>query len=203
MVDLRPNRYVWLGTTRPFPAFTFYFKRDRHGLWRVHAYQYEPGCSTFIVEATEATWRAAGMDRADEDATLAFCEALFQEELEGHRLLKNRSLWRNFGTVRNERWHHENVVLLGDAAHTAHFSIGSGTKLAMEDAIALGRALGEHRDVGRALAAYEAERRPQVEALQRAAQTSLEWFEQTERYHGRLEPAQFAFSLLTRSLRVT
>src|SRR3989442_14562405 len=94
-VDWRPNRYVWLGPTRPFPAFTFYFKRDQHGLWRVHAYQYEPGGSTFIVEATEATWRAAGMDRADEDATLAFCEALFREELAGHRLLKNRSLWRN------------------------------------------------------------------------------------------------------------
>src|SRR3989454_1714200 len=130
-VDWRPNRYVWLGTTRPFPAFTFYFKRDQHGLWRVHAYQYERGCSTFIVEATEATWRAAGMDRADEDATLALCEALFRQELEGHPLLKNRSVWAHFGTVRNERWHHENVVLLGDAAHTAHFSVGSGTKLAM------------------------------------------------------------------------
>ena len=204
MVDWRPNRYVWLGTTRPFPAFTFYFKRDRHGLWRVHAYQYEPGCSTFIVEATEATWRAAGMDRADEDATLAFCEALFQEELEGHRLLKNRSLWRNFGTVRNERWHHENVVLLGDAAHTAHFSVGSGTKLAMEDAVALGRALQRtpRGDVPAALAAYEAERRPAVESLQRAAQVSLQWFEDAERYMD-LAPVQFAFNLLTRSLRIT
>src|SRR5207247_2481529 len=123
-VDWRPNRYVWLGTTRPFPAFTFYFKRDRHGLWRVHAYQYEPGCSTFIVEATEATWRAAGMDRADEEATLAFCEALFQEELEGHRLLKNRSLWRNFGTVRNERWHHENGVLHGELRARSHGKVG-------------------------------------------------------------------------------
>ena len=203
-VDWRPNRYVWLGTTRPFPAFTFYFKRDRHGLWRVHAYQYEPGCSTFIVEATETTWRAAGMDRADEEATLAFCEALFQEELEGHRLLKNRSLWRNFGTVRNERWHHENVVLLGDAAHTAHFSVGSGTKLAMEDAVALGRALQRtpRGDVPAALAAYEAERRPAVESLQRAAQVSLQWFEDAERYMD-LAPVQFAFNLLTRSLRIT
>src|SRR2546426_651550 len=203
-VDWRPNRYVWLGTTRPFPAFTFYFKRDRHGLWRVHAYQYEPGCSTFIVEATEATWRAAGMDRADEEATLAFCEALFQEELEGHRLLKNRSLWRNFGTVRNERWHHENVVLLGDAAHTAHFSVGSGTKLAMEDAVALGRALQPTPggDAPAALAAYEAERRPAVESLQRAAQVSLQWFEDAERYMD-LAPVQFAFNLLTRSLRIT
>src|SRR5216117_2980546 len=202
MVDWRPNRYVWLGTTRPFPAFTFYFKRDRHGLWRVHAYQYEPGCSTFIVEATEATWRAAGMDRADEDATLAFCEALFQEELEGHRLLKNRSLWRNFGTIRNECWHHENIVLLGDAAHTAHFSVGSGTKLAMEDAVALAQSLAEHRDLEAALQAYEEARRPPVESLQRAAQASLQWFEDTERYV-KLPPVQFAFALLTRSLRVT
>ncbi len=203
-VDWRPNRYVWLGTTRPFPAFTFYFKRDQHGLWRVHAYQYERGCSTFIVEATEATWQAAGMDRADEDATLAFCEALFREELQGHRLLKNRSLWRTFGTLRNDCWHHRNVVLLGDAAHTAHFSVGSGTKLAMEDALALARALtrAPARDVPAALAAYEAERRPAVESLQRAAQVSLQWFEDTERYMD-LVPVQFAFNLLTRSLRIT
>lgn len=203
-VDWRPNRYVWLGTTRPFPAFTFYFKRDQHGLWRVHAYQYEPAGSTFIVEATEATWRAAGMDRADERATLAFCQELFREELQGHRLLTNRSLWRNFGTVRNQRWHHENVVLLGDAAHTVHFSVGSGTKLAMEDAVALARALGRAPagEVPAALAAYEAERRPAVESLQRAAQVSLQWFEDTERYLD-LVPVQFAFNLLTRSLRIT
>src|SRR5213593_2996999 len=203
-VDWRPNRYVWLGTTRPFPAFTFYFKRDQHGLWRVHAYQYEPEGSTFIVEATEGTWRAAGMDRADERATVAFCEALFREELQGHRLLTNRSLWRNFGTVRNRRWHHQNVALLGDAAHTVHFSVGSGTKLAMEDAVALARALvrAPAGDVPVALAAYEAERRPAVESLQRAAQVSLQWFEDTERYLD-LVPLQFAFNLLTRSLRIT
>src|SRR5438034_19931 len=118
-------------------------------------------------------------------------------------MLTNRSLWRQFPTVRNERWHHGPVVLVGDAAHTAHFSIGSGTKLAMEDVIELARHVRRHRAVPEALAAYEAERRPLVEALQRAAQTSLEWFEGTERYHGRLEPVQFAYSLLTRSLRVT
>jgi len=201
-VDERPNRFVWLGTTRPFPAFTFYFKSDAHGLWRVHAYQYEPGASTFIVEATEATWRAAGLERADEAATIRFCESLFADELQGHPLISNRSVWRRFPTVRNARWHHENVVLLGDAAHTAHFSVGSGTKLAMEDAIALVAALGEHAHVPDALAAYEAARRPAVESLQRAAQVSLQWFEDTERYMT-LEPIQFAFTLLTRSLRVT
>src|SRR5438034_1375243 len=203
-VDWRPNRYAWLGTSRPFPAFTFHFKRDRHGLWRVHAYQYEPGRSTFIVEATETTWRAAGMDRADEHSTLAFCEALFREELEGHRLLNNRSLWWSFGTLRTERWHSQNFVLLGDAAHTAHFSVGSGTKLAMEDAIALAQALGgvDRHGLPATLEAYEGERRPAVESLQRDAQVSLQWFEDTERYMD-LEPLQFAFNLLTRSLRIT
>ena len=202
-IDWRPNKFVWLGTTYPYPAFTFIFKEGEHGLWRVHAYRYDQSMSTFILETTEATWRRAGLDQADEDQTLAFAERLFAEELRGHRLLKNRSLWRSFPTVRNGCWHHGNVVLLGDAAHTAHFSIGSGTKLAMEDAIALARALQRHGEVPKALSAYEEERRPGVEALQRAAQVSLEWFEATERYHGRLGPLQFAVSLLTRSLRVT
>ena len=201
-MDERPNRFVWLGTTRPFPAFTFYFKRDKHGLWRVHAYQYEPGHATFIVEATEQTWRNAGLERASEDDTVAFCEALFKDELGGHRLRKNRSLWRNFITIKNATWSHDNVVLAGDAAHTAHFSVGSGTKLAIEDAIALAKALQGNRDLPAALAAYEAERRPAVESLQRAAQVSLQWFEDTERYM-ELEPLQFAFNLLTRSLRIT
>ncbi len=202
-IDWRPNRFVWLGTPFPFRAFTFIFKESEHGLWRVHAYRYDARHSTFILETTEETWRRAGLDRASEDDTVAFAERLFARELEGHRILKNRSLWRSFPTVRNARWRWRNVVLVGDAAHTAHFSIGSGTRLAMEDAIALAGALGRHRDVASARAAYEEERRPQVESIQRAAQVSLEWFEQTERYHGRLEPLQFAFSLLTRSLRVT
>jgi anthraniloyl-CoA monooxygenase len=239
--DWRPNRFVWLGTTKPFEAFTFHFRTDEHGLWRVHAYQYEPGASTFIVECTEDTWRAAGMEDASEEKTVAYCEALFAEELEGHRLVANRSLWRSFPTVRCARWSSGNVVLLGDAAHTAHFSVGSGTRMAMMDAIALRDALvrewddpssphqqgsqeseggamvegererererervgdGDATRVTRALAAYEAERRPAVESLQRAAQASLEWFEETERYT-RLDPVQFAFTLMTRSLRIT
>ena len=202
-IDVRPNKFVWLGTTFPFPAFTFLFKESEHGLWRVHAYRYNATDSTFILETTDETWRRAGLTDATEDDTLAFAEKLFARELSGHRLLKNRSLWRNFPTIRNARWSHGNAVLVGDAAHIAHFSIGSGTKLAIDDAIALARALMTHGDVAPALAAYEAARRPEVESLQRAAQVSLEWFEQTERYHGRLEPIQFAFSLLTRSLRVT
>lgn len=201
-VDFRPNRFVWLGTTFPFQAFTFHFRENEHGLFRVHAYRYAENCSTFILECTEATWKKAGLDQATEDQTLAYAEKLFETELAGHRLLKNRSIWRAFPTVKNRSWHHRNVVLLGDAVHTAHFSIGSGTKLAMEDCIALRDAVVSHADLEQALAAYEAERRPIVEATQRAAQVSLEWFENTERYMS-LEPTQFAFSLLTRSLRVT
>jgi anthraniloyl-CoA monooxygenase len=201
-LDWRRNRFVWLGTTRPFPAFTFYFKFSPAGLWRVHAYQYAPGRSTFIAEATEDTWKATGLEENDERGTVEYLERLFREELEGHPLLANRSIWRRFPTVRNARWHSDNVVLLGDAAHTAHFSVGSGTKLAMEDAIALATALAAERTIPEALASYEAERRPQVESLQRAAQASLEWFESVERYHD-TEPLQFAFNLLTRSLRIT
>ncbi len=201
-IDLRANRFVWLGTTKPFPAFTFYFKRDDHGLWRVHAYQYAPGRSTFIVECREDTWRAAGLERAAEEDTAAFLERLFAEELDGHRLMTNRSIWRQFPTIRTEPWSSDRVVLLGDAAHTAHFSVGSGTRMAMEDAVALRDALAEHDEIAAALRAYEARRRPQVESLQRAAQASLQWFEDTERYTT-LTPIQFTFSLLTRSLRIT
>jgi anthraniloyl-CoA monooxygenase len=200
-IDLRPNRFVWLGTTKPFPAFTFYFKRNEHGLWRVHAYQYAPGHSTFIVECRDETWRAAGMDRASEAESAAFLERLFTDELEGHRLITNRSIWRQFPTIRTEPWSFRNVVLLGDAAHTAHFSVGSGTRMAMEDAVALRDALVEHEGTC-GLEVYEARRRPQVESLQRAAQASLQWFEDTERYMN-LDAVQFTFSLLTRSLRIT
>ena len=215
VVDLRPNRFVWLGTTRPFPAFTFYFRETEHGLWRVHAYQYDAaGNSTFIVEATERTWRRAGMDAASEEETACFLSRLFAGELEGHPLIRNRSVWRQFPTIANARWSAGNVVLIGDAAHTAHFSVGSGTRLAMLDGIALaramegldgmdrGRAAAQHCDLVARLEAYEAERRRPVESLQRAAQASLQWFEDTERYF-RLEPVQFAFSLLTRSLRIS
>ena len=212
-VDLRPNRFVWLGTTKPFPAFTFYFKPTEHGLWRVHAYQYVEeggaesevlnGISTFIVETTEDTWRAAGMDEAAEAETIAFCEELFAEELDGHPLIGNMSVWRSFPTIKAERWHHDNIVLIGDAAHTAHFSVGSGTRLAMVDAIELSRAILENcGDLSRALPSYEEARRPGVESLQRAAKTSMMWFEGTERYMD-TEPIQFAFNLTTRSLRIT
>lgn len=201
-VDWRPNRFIWLGTTYPFDAFTFYFQENEHGLFRVHAYRYEEERSTFIVECTEETWKKAGLDKTTEEENAAYVADLFEAQLDGHPLLLNRSIWRSFPTVSNEKWSAGNVVLVGDAAHTAHFSIGSGTKLAMEDAIALADALDDEADIPTALAAYEADRRSDVESTQRAAQVSLEWFENTERYMD-LEPVQFAFSLLTRSMRVT
>lgn len=201
-IDWRPNRFVWLGTTFPFDAFTFYFDSNEHGLFRVHAYRYEPEQSTFIVECREETWRRAGLDQATEDETLEYMEKLFAPRLAGHRLLKNRSVWRSFPTIRCERFSFDNIALLGDAVHTAHFSIGSGTKLAMEDAICLADALAAHASLPDALAAYESERKPKVETIQRAAQVSLEWFENTERYTN-LPPLQFEISMLTRSLRVT
>jgi 2-polyprenyl-6-methoxyphenol hydroxylase-like FAD-dependent oxidoreductase len=201
-VDVRPNKFVWLGCTVPYRAFTFVFKQTPHGMFRVHAYRYHEHGSTFIVECREATWRRAGLAAADEDRTVAILEDLFARELAGHRLIKNRSIWRSFPTVRCGKWHTGDVVLMGDAAHTAHFSIGSGTKLAMEDAIVLRDELLGARETGAALAAYEARRRPEVEALQAAAQASLEWFEGTERY-ARMAPVQFTYSLMTRSLRVS
>ncbi len=215
-VDTRPNKFVWLGCQVPYRAFTFIFKTTRFGLFRVHAYPFstshEHG-STFIVECREETWRNAGLDEADEDQTIAMLSELFAAELDGSPLIKNRSIWRNFPTVRCGKWHAasagKHVVLVGDAAHTAHFSIGSGTKLAMEDVIVLRDELlaapkgaGPEIDLATALAAYEARRRPEVEALQAAAQASLEWFEGTERYMA-MAPVQLTYSLMTRSLRVS
>ncbi len=202
-LDWRHCRFTWLGTDKPLTAFTFHFKESPHGLFQVHAYPFDERLATWIVECHDDVWRRAGLDTADEERTVRFCEELFAEELDGHRLLTNRSIWRRFPTVSCGAWHHRNVVLLGDAAHTAHFSIGSGTKLAMEDAIALARALAAHRDdVPTALAAYEESRRVDVIKTQKAAQTSLEWFENSARYLPQ-HPVQFTFNLLTRSKRIT
>jgi len=195
-------KYIWLGTTRLFDAFTFIVRENDHGLFQVHAYRFDERTSTFIVECDEESWRRARLDRATEKECVTYLEALFAPELHGHALLTNRSLWVNFPTVRNETWRHGNVVLMGDAAHTAHFSIGSGTKLAMEDAIALAARLGERRALDDALGAYEAERLPAVTRLQRAADESRTWFEEIARYRG-MEPPQFTFALMTRSRKVT
>lgn len=215
-LDWRQCHFTWLGTTKPLEAFTFIFLENEHGLFMVHAYPFrrphaaEPGAGvgTWIVETHPDTWKRAGLDRADEAGTVAYCERLFAPFLDGHRLLPNRSIWRRFPTVRNRRWHDGKVVLLGDAAHTAHFSIGSGTKLAMEDAIALARAFELHggaepaRRVEQVLAAYQEDHYIDTLKLQRAAQTSLEWFENARRYLPQ-DPLQFTFNLMTRSKRIT
>ncbi|MCH2105055.1 MAG: bifunctional salicylyl-CoA 5-hydroxylase/oxidoreductase [Planctomycetes bacterium] len=202
--DWRKCKFSWLGTTKPLEAFTFVFKENEHGLFTVHAYPFDRETSTWIVECREETFQAAGLESASEADTVAYCSELFKEELEGHELLTNRSMWRTFPTVRCERWAHENIVLLGDSAHTAHFSIGSGTKLAMEDATALVEAFRAHgdADIPATLAAYQESRRVDVIKLQKAAQTSLEWFENAGRYV-RQTPAQFQFNLMTRSKRIT
>jgi anthraniloyl-CoA monooxygenase len=196
-------KYVWFGTDLVLDAFTFIFKQTEAGLIQVHAYPFDEYTSTWIVESPEHTWRRLGFDAMDEAESLHACEELFAEELEGHRLMTNRSLWTSFPLVRNESWHRGNVVLLGDAAHTAHFSIGSGTKLAMEDAIALAQAFLRHpHDLDRALVDYELARQPVVERFQQAAGESAAYFTRVEHY-AHMDPMPFAFNLLTRSGRVT
>lgn len=210
-LDPRRNKYMWLGTDRVFEAFEFFVKHTPHGVMQVHAYPFSAEQSTFIVEMRESVWREAGFaDFADrefapgenDEKSIALIAELFAEELDGHSLQANNSRWITFTTVRNRTWRHGNIVLIGDAAHTAHFSIGSGTKLAMEDALALAACLHENDSVAGGLAAYEAERKPVVESVQRAAQASLEWFESIAQYTDQ-HPDQFAFNLLTRSRRIT
>ena len=205
-IDVRKCRYIWLGTTCPFPAFTFAFERTEHGWFQIHAYQFSKDLSTVIVETREETWKAHGLDGCTTEQSIAFCERLFGRYLQGHRLMSNArhlrgSAWLNFNRVLCERWHHGNVVLIGDAAHTARFSIGSGTKLAMEDAASLVRHVAGASDVGAALASYQAERSLEALRLQSAARNRMEWFENVDR-HVRLPAWQFAYSLLTGSQRI-
>jgi anthraniloyl-CoA monooxygenase len=210
----RPNRYIWLGTKKRYEPFTFVFERTEHGWFQAHIYQFDAETSTYIVECPEAVWRAHGLDRASVDESVAFCEQLFARDLAGARLLSNArhlrgSAWLNFQRVSCEQWWLHNgrqhVVLMGDAVHTAHFAIGSGTKLAIEDAIELARLLAQPApSVTEVLQAYQARRRVEVLRLQNAAWNAMEWFEICgERYCDTLEPEQFMYSLLTRSQRIS
>lgn len=201
-IELGKARYIWLGAHKVLDAFTFIFRENEHGLFQVHAYPFTGTTSTFIVECDEASWLKAGLDKADEAQNLAYCEQMLADDLKGTALLSNNSKWINFPTLKTRSWHHERIVLLGDAAHTAHFSIGSGTKLAMEDAIALASALEQHTNLETALNAYELERKPVVELFQQAALESQTYFETIKRYLG-LDPMQFTFQLLTRSGRIS
>lgn len=202
-------KFIWFGTTYQFDGLTFVHEDGPHGVFAVHGYPIGGGVSTFIVETDDASWRAAGLDRFDlsqppgvsDTHTQAYLQKLFADQIDGHPLLANNSRWGSFRTLRTRSWSRGRLALLGDAAHTAHFSVGSGTKMAMEDAIALAAALRDHPDdVGVTLATYESERRPQVAKIQDSAQPSLSWWEHFGRYHRGFEPWQFAYHFMTRSL---
>jgi anthraniloyl-CoA monooxygenase len=208
-VDVRSNKFVWLGTSKVFEAFTFAFEKTEHGWIWAHAYRFAPDCSTFIVECSEQTWRNFGFDRMEQAEAIAACEKLFAQYLDGHKLISNAThlrgsaAWLNFRRIKCERWSTANVILLGDAAHTAHFSVGSGTKLALEDAIKLADVLNRPGlSIEAAMDEYVAERNLEVLKLQNSARNSTEWFETLERYT-HFEPLQFAYSLLTRSQRIS
>jgi anthraniloyl-CoA monooxygenase len=202
-LDVRANKYIWLGTHRLFHGLTLTFRENEAGVFAAHSYKFSRDTSTFIVECGEDTWRRAGFERMTEAETCAYLERLFADDLRGERLLTNNFVkWFNFVLIRNRQWRHENVVLLGDALHTAHFSIGSGTKLALEDSIALFGAMRAHpRDVRAALHAFQSARKPIVDRYQDAAFESLRWFESVAQYM-HLDPLPFAYSLMTRSKRI-
>jgi 2-polyprenyl-6-methoxyphenol hydroxylase-like FAD-dependent oxidoreductase len=190
------NQFAWYGTASIFDTLTQTFVENEHGRFNAHHYRHSPEMSTFVAECDAETWRRAGFASMGERATLAYLEKLF-----GHRLVSNKSVWRNFPNLRNRRWHVGNTVLIGDALRTAHFSIGSGTRLAMEDAIALAKALEAEADLPRALKAFEAARRPIVEKLVAAADASGAWYDAFPR-HMKLAPREFAWSYIQRSGRV-
>jgi anthraniloyl-CoA monooxygenase len=205
-VQVRKCRYIWLGTRQHFSAFTFAFEQTEHGWFQIHAYQFSPELATVIVETREDTWKAHGLDKFDTSQSIAFCEQLFGRYLDGHGLMSNArhlrgSAWLNFNRVYCERWHHGRLVLIGDAAHTAHFSIGSGTKLAMEDAVSLVARVATAADVESGLDRYHSERSLEAMRLQSAARNRMEWFENVARYVN-LPPLQFTYSLLTGSQRI-
>ncbi len=202
-IELLTNRFVWYGTSQVFECLTLTFRGNEHGAFVAHHYRYTPSMSTFIVECDEATWKRAGLDRMSDAASRAYCERVFARDLDGRPLASNKSVWRQFPLLSNRRWFAGDAVLIGDALRTVHFSIGSGTRLALEDAIALDRAFAEFgEDVARALAAFERERRPIVEKLLAAANASSYWYERFPEKM-REEPWRLAYDYMTRSGRMT
>ena len=200
-LDLRSNRYIWYGTEQLFHGLTLTFRDNDDGLFAAHSYKFSKEHSTFIVECDPETWSRAGFGGMSDDATRQYLAEVFADDLGGHPLLSNSSKWINFLLVKNGRWHHENVVLLGDALHTAHFSIGSGTKLALEDSIALATSFATASSIPEALEAFEVARRPKIDEYQEAAHESMVWFENAKDYT-HLEPMPFAFALMTRSKKI-
>lgn len=195
------NKFAWYGTTKTFPTLSQTFVATERGTFNAHHYRYAPNMSTFLVECDPVTWQAQGFADMSDQASKTICEEVFADALDGHPLLSNRSVWRNFPWIWNERWWHRNMVLIGDALHTAHFSIGSGTRLAIEDAIALVKALESHSDIQDALASYQAARQPIVKKLVAAARTSADWYEQFPAHMNR-DLMDFAYSYITRSGRI-
>jgi 2-polyprenyl-6-methoxyphenol hydroxylase-like FAD-dependent oxidoreductase len=195
------NRFAWFGTTKPFSTLTQTFRLTERGAFNAHHYRYAPGMSTFIVEVDEATFHRCGFDKMPADDARRLCEEVYADALCGHTLISNNSVWRQFPKIRNQRWSVGNRVLVGDALHTAHFSIGSGTRLAMEDAIALDKALAGNADIASSLKAYEAARRPIVEKLVSAADASADWYENFAS-HLALAPIDLAMTYIRRSGRV-
>jgi anthraniloyl-CoA monooxygenase len=200
-LSVRRNKYIWYGTNQLFHGLTLTFRENEAGVFAAHSYKFNKTTSTFIVECDEETWNGAGFERMTDGETRAYLSQLFLNDLHGHPLLSNNSKWINFVNVKNEQWSHNNIVLLGDALHTAHFSIGSGTKLALEDSIALHRCFKETEDVGPALSEFERVRKPIIEEYQEAAYESLLWFENVKDYM-HLSPLPFAYKLMTRSKKI-
>jgi len=195
------NKFAWYGTTRTFATLSQTFVTAERGTFNAHHYRYSPSMSTFLVECDAATWNAYGFEHKSIEESQAICEEIFADTLDGHKLISNKSVWRNFPWLWNERWWHRNMVLIGDALHTAHFSIGSGTRLAIEDAIALTKALESETTVPGALARYERERKPIVKKLVTAARTSADWYEHFPE-HMKLDLMDFTYSYITRSGRI-
>jgi 2-polyprenyl-6-methoxyphenol hydroxylase-like FAD-dependent oxidoreductase len=195
------NKFAWYGTTKTFATLSQTFVTAERGTFNAHHYRYSPSMSTFLVECDAKTWNAYGFEHKSIEESQAICEEVFADTLEGHKLISNKSVWRNFPWIWNERWSYRNMVLIGDALHTAHFSIGSGTRLAIEDAIALTKALEAEADVPAALSRYERERKPIVKKLVTAARTSADWYEHFPK-HMQLNLMDFTYSYITRSGRI-
>jgi anthraniloyl-CoA monooxygenase len=201
-LDVRANRYIWYGTHQLFHGLTLTFRENSAGVFAAHSYKFSPATSTFIVECDPQTWAKAGFEQMSSEATLDYVGEVFSQDLNGHKLLSNNSKWINFLLVRNKNWFFENVALIGDALHTAHFSIGSGTKLAMEDSIALAESFQQTTGVSDALSHFAKTRRPVIEDYQAAAFESMRWFENATQYM-HLSPIELAYVLMTRSGRVS
>ncbi len=202
-VDWRPNKFIWYGTSKAFNSLTLTFRETGAGVFCAHHYRYKPDMSTFLVEVEEATWKRVGFETMSPEDTVKYCEEVFAAELEGHPIISNHSYWRNFPVIWNERWSMDNIVLLGDALRTAHFSIGSGTRLAMEDSVALFKAFKETQgDIPAALKRFQELRLPPMEKIWTAANTSIAWYEKMDELVPSLTPVEFAYSYMTRTGRV-